>query len=339
MHRNITSPLVVIAALAVVGCGPSERELELQRQLARRKAKQEALESRLKRIGELEQLVGKMSDRQDELETQLGQARTSAEQLNAEKEKLAEKLKKQLVTRSYRGAVQTTARRPTRVQPTARVSLLDHLAGKVQLAPGQKERVGELLKQGLEQLREVWLACKDADAPPEVLDVLQRENRAEVARQISELLDEGQRGRFAAWQAERKRATVPQQPLQLPPMTELVKPAKATAAAQREAKLQQFAERNGLTELQVERLKAAEAQEREATRGLWADRDLSAQSARAALDRRREIRQQLAATLEQSLTKPQLDAYVAWRETLVMPQQAATRTGWWRTTAGAVDDL
>ena len=339
MHRHATFPLTVIATLAAVGCGPSEQEVELERRLANSTGKLEALEGRLARIGELEKLIEKMSQRQGELEKQLVQTKASADQIKAEKDRLKaenDRLKKQTVITPR----VNTVRRPIQTRPTTpRVSLLDHLAAKVQLAPGQKERVGELLKQGLEQLREIWLACKDADAPPRVLDVLQRENRAEVARKISEILDEGQRERFNAWLAERVRSTVPQQPLQLPPIEELIKPVRAAAAAQREAKLQQFVERNGLTELQVERLRAAEAQELDATRKLWINPDLGTKEARAVIERRRNIRQQLAASLEQSLTKPQLDAYVAWREALVMPQQAATRRGWWRTTAGAVDDL
>lgn len=222
-----------------------------------------------------------------------------------------------------------------------RLLVLDHLASRADLSPAQKEQAAQVIKRSRERLREVWLQCKDAGAPLHVMDLLLRDNERLALEEIGGLLDAEQHAGLKGSQLERRRSTAARQSLQLPPLPELTEPTRAAERSGRLRKTKKFARQNDLDTKQSEQLRTAEAREAEATTQLWLAPDLDAAGARAALKQRGEIRQELVRSLEQMLTKPQLDAYAAWREAMVVPQQAdAGRRWWWRTKRGvAVDDL
>ena len=222
-----------------------------------------------------------------------------------------------------------------------RLLVLDHLASEADLSPAQKEQAARVIKQSRERLREMWLQCKDAGTPVHVMDLLLRDDERLALEETGRLVDAEQRPGLSRSQRDRRRATVKRRDLQLPAPAELAQPVRAFERPHRLRKAKQFVQQNGLDAKQVEQLRTAEKRETEATAELWLDADLDAVEARAALKRRDEIRQELVRSLEQVLTGPQLDAYTAWREGMVVPQQAdAGRRWWWRTKRDvAVDDL
>ncbi len=323
MKISIQPVACLAVAMLLPGCGPSKTELDLKRKLKKSEERRAALERRVKRIGDFEKLVEKMSKRQGKLENELQRLKSENANLKAQ----AATWTPPAGRRPIPAVVVRAAPPPAAAMPPAlATTLLDYWAERLALSPAQKDQVAARLKKSRDDLRQAWVQCQDAQAPPHVLSLLQRDIQRRTDAQIAALLDDNQRPRFAAAQADRRRSALPPRTLNLPSAETLAAAAKARHAQLIQTGFQAFVSKSGLTQTQIARLTQAQAEEQQATQALWASKIEDAAAARAALAKRAAIRQALLAKLQQALMQRQVDAYLTWRETAVLPKQSRRST-------------
>jgi len=193
----------------IAGCG--NRTAELEQEISRLRAENEALRRELdkqtKRVNELLASYDSLLPKVDEIEEQIDATRRTLSNLSAlSGQQMNERLRAELKTLIREVVEEREEARRLEQQEWGldlRERYFDELAAEARLTPQQKDKIKLYMKQEREQVRAAYISYAAGLSTAEEVRRVVNEAKAQKEQKIKALLDEDQYKKYQEWARQR----------------------------------------------------------------------------------------------------------------------------------------